>query len=78
MAEKLCPLNNMEPCIGKKCAMYLDVTINPQSSLKDGQTLSITTSAKKIFNPPCALTISAYSSFHAHALQLLDLELRNR
>ena len=62
MTEKLCPLNQMKPCIGKKCAMYIDIVSTPTTTI-EGETLAINNDTKKIFNPPCALTVSAYSSF---------------
>lgn len=68
LPKKFCPFNKMEECIGKDCAMYLDIT-NVLETPKGDEVLSIKLSSTEMFNPPCALVVSAFSSFYIYSLE---------
>lgn len=64
MARKMCPLNNMQQCIGKKCVMYLDLT---KLSAAAGIRLSEQESSdlQQLLFPPCALAAQGAASIIA-------------
>ena len=59
--EKLCPLNNMEPCIKEKCAWYF-----PYSAIAEQGLLKASTDFKSSLDVMCAVNIGVAST-----LQLL-------
>ncbi len=76
MPNKLCPFNKMAPCVGPDCAMYLDMAAALDTNI-GGEKLLITKNSKEIFNPPCALIVSAFSSFYIYSIESAKREFRN-
>ena len=64
MAKKLCPLNNMQPCIGKKCVMYLDLT-KLSATADTGIPEKKFSEFERLLQPPCALAVQGAASIIA-------------
>ncbi len=72
--EKLCPLNNMEPCVGKKCAWYLSDT----AAIAAQGNLSAMAGFEDVSAVSCAINITAFTTLQLCANIQLDTLVRQK
>lgn len=65
MSEKICPLNNMNPCMGNKCIFFLD-DLSAKTIDKD-KGLELEINVKDMSVIPCAIIVGGVSSFQCFA-----------
>ncbi len=68
--EKLCPLNKMNPCIGKECALYM-----PAVAIGREGTNHIEIDVEDMLVGRCAIAVGAASNLLQYAANTLDADI---
>ena len=72
MKEKLCPFNGFNPCIGERCAMYLEeATI---VSKQDSASMDIKMDEQTLC---CSLRLIGINSFYEIGVNIAKMQMAN-
>ena len=77
MSEKLCPLINLQPCIGEKCAMHIPLECYSNVDLGNNKMVDL---EYKLENAPvvaCALVWSGMANAVNHVANNISSQAKN-